>query len=55
MSWRLVLFALGGAALGFVYQRVVGCRSGSCPLTSNAWVTTLYGALVGVLTSGGWR
>ncbi|MEK9136601.1 MAG: DUF6132 family protein [Bacteroidota bacterium] len=40
--------AVGGAA-GFLYYKVVGCKSGACPLTSNPWVSTLYGALVGAL------
>lgn len=38
-----------GGALGFVYQRFVGCRTGACPLTSNPVVATLYGAFLGYL------
>lgn len=38
-----------GAAGGYVYYRVVGCRTGGCPLTSNPWISTLYGALLGAL------
>ncbi len=38
-----------GAAGGFLYYRVVGCRTGACPLTSNPWISTLYGALLGAL------
>jgi Family of unknown function (DUF6132) len=49
MVLRLVLgMALGGAA-GFAYYRFVGCSTGSCPLTSNPWITTLYGMAVGSL------
>lgn len=33
MIWRILLFVLGGAALGFGYQRLIGCRSGMCVLT----------------------
>jgi hypothetical protein len=55
MIWRILLFVLGGAVLGFGYQRLIGCRSGACPITSNPYVATLYGAVVGYLVSGGLR
>jgi hypothetical protein len=38
-----------GAVGGYVYYRLVGCRTGACPLTSNPWISTLYGALLGAL------
>ncbi len=46
---RMVLFALVGAILGFGYYRFVGCRTGACPITGNPYVSTLYGAMLGVL------
>jgi hypothetical protein len=55
MILRLLLFVLGGAALGFAYQRLVGCRTGACVITSNPYVATLYGAVMGYLLSGGVR
>lgn len=39
---------LGGVA-GFSYWYFVGCQSGTCPLTSNPAVTTVYGAVVGLV------
>jgi hypothetical protein len=38
-----------GAALGYGYYRLVGCATGACPITSNPWIATLYGALVGAV------
>lgn len=35
------------AALGFAYYKFIGCRSGVCPITSNPWISTGYGALIG--------
>lgn len=55
MILRILLFVFGGAALGFGYQRLIGCRSGACAITSNPYVSSLYGALVGYLASGGLR
>jgi len=55
MSWRGAMFILGGAIVGFGYQRLVGCRTGGCPVTSNQYIATLYGALVGYAASGGFH
>lgn len=41
------LFILSGASLGFAYYYFIGCNSGSCPITSNPWISTGYGALIG--------
>ncbi len=45
---RVVAGALGAAA-GFAYYYFVGCTSGTCPITSNPFISTAYGALVGLL------
>ena len=55
MILRILLFVVGGAALGLLYQRLIGCRTGACVITSNPYVATLYGAVMGYLVSGGLR
>ncbi len=53
MILRVVLFSLVGGVVGLLYQRLVGCRTGTCAITSNPYVSTLYGAFIGYLASGG--
>ena len=54
ISVKLIVGIIVGAGLGYGYYRLIGCASGSCPLTSNPWVTTIYGAGLGLLfTLGG--
>lgn len=38
-----------GATGGFLYYYFVGCQSGSCPITSNPYISIIYGALMGYL------
>ena len=43
------------AAGGFAYYYFVGCVSGTCPITSNPWISTAYGGLIGFVAAGGLR
>ncbi len=52
---RVALFVVVGAVLGLAYQRFIGCRTGTCPITSNPWIATVYGAVMGLLLSGAYR
>ena len=52
MMARLIIGAVGGGLMGFAMYRYVGCASGACPITSNPWISTIYGVIVGVLLSG---
>lgn len=50
---QIVLGVVVGAGLGYGYHRLIGCATGSCPITANPWSSTIYGALVGFLVAGG--
>jgi len=47
-----IISTIVGAGLGFAYYKFVGCRTGACPITSNPYISTVWGALIGFLVSG---
>jgi hypothetical protein len=50
--FRAAIFAAVGAAGGAAYAHFVGCRTGTCPITSSIWAASLYGSFVGAVA--GW-
>jgi hypothetical protein len=44
-----VIGAVVGAIGGYIYYIQVGCSSGSCAITSNPYMTMLWGAAMGYL------
>ena len=49
---RAAITATLGAGAAAAYAHFVGCRTGTCPLTSNVWIAAIYGGAVGALV--GW-
>jgi hypothetical protein len=45
--WRPVLATFIGALLGFLYYYFVGCTSGHCAITSNPYMSILWGGMMG--------
>jgi len=46
--WRPFLGIVIGGLAGFLYYYFVGCSSGSCPITSNPYMSIIYGGLLGL-------
>ena len=44
-----IIPVLLGGAVGFLYYKLIGCASGTCPITSNPWSSAIYGAVIGLL------
>jgi hypothetical protein len=54
--WRKrILFSLIGALGGYAYYYFIGCSSGRCPISSNPWISTMYGAGMGFILAMGKR
>ena len=39
-----------GAIAGYGWFWFVGCSTGSCPITSNPWTSSIYGGVMGGLS-----
>jgi hypothetical protein len=50
--WRAALAGAAGAVMGGAYAHFIGCRTGTCLITSSVWTASLYGAAIGALA--GW-
>lgn len=47
--WKNIVGITIGALAGFLYYFYVGCASGTCPITGNPYISTLWGAMIGYL------
>jgi hypothetical protein len=47
-----IIGAVVGAIGGYIYYIEVGCNSGSCAITSNPYLSMLWGAALGYLLFG---
>ena len=47
MTLKLIISGCVGGGLGFAFYKFVGCSTGTCPLTSNPYISTTYGIEVG--------
>ncbi len=46
---KYIIGGIVGATLGYLYYRFIGCPSGTCPITSNPYSSTIYGLIIGLL------
>lgn len=45
---RIIGVFVGGIG-GFAYYHFVGCTTGTCPITSNPYISVMYGSFLGYL------
>lgn len=46
---KLSLGVVIGGLIGFAYYYFIGCKSGTCAITSSPVISTLYGVVLGLL------
>jgi phage shock protein E len=46
---KMLLPIFLGGTVGYLYYHYIGCVSGHCPITSNPYISTGYGAAIGIL------
>jgi hypothetical protein len=46
----IILFTIVGAIGGFLYWKFIGCQSGTCPIKSRWYLSTLWGSAFGYLS-----
>jgi hypothetical protein len=46
--WRPFLGVLIGGLAGFMYYYFIGCTSGKCAITSNPYMSVIWGGLMGL-------
>ncbi|HAC15542.1 MAG TPA: hypothetical protein DCE78_06305 [Bacteroidetes bacterium] len=44
-----IVGTIAGAAAGYAYYYYIGCITGTCPIQTNPWLSTLFGAIIGFL------
>ena len=49
IPFKRILPVIIGAILGYGYYHFIGCNSGSCAITSNPYISTAYGGLLGLV------
>ena len=49
LNISVVSSILAGGGLSYLYYRFVGCKTGTCPITRNPWISTIYGMLIGLM------
>lgn len=52
MTKYLIGAIIGGLLGYFVIYRIIGCSSGSCSITSNPYLASIYGMVFGLLLAG---
>ena len=45
----IILGIIGGAVCGYLYYYFVGCKTGTCPISSKPFNSSIYGAVMGAL------
>ena len=48
---RVIIGGVAGAAVGFLLYKIIGCRTGACPLYGNPYLAIIIWCIVGALVA----
>jgi hypothetical protein len=51
---KVIIGVIVGGMAGYLLYRFVGCKTGTCIITSKPWSSILYGMLLGLLLGLRW-
>ena len=51
MAIKILVGVIFGGVFGFFFYRFVGCKTGTCFITGNPYISTIYWALLGGLVA----
>jgi len=51
---KVIIGVIVGGIAGYFLYRFVGCKTGTCIITSRPWSSILYGMLLGLLVGLKW-
>lgn len=51
MILKLIAGVIIGGFLGYLYHKKIGCKTGTCPITSSRYGSIIYGVVLGLLFS----
>lgn len=46
--WKTFAGIAGGIIVGYLYYHFIGCSNGSCAITSNPYMSMLFGGVLGL-------
>ena len=49
IGYKQIVPVFLGAIIGYAYYHFIGCNSGGCPITSSPYISTIYGAVIGLV------
>ena len=50
---RMIIGGVIGAGVGLFLHKVVGCRTGACPLYGNPYTAVIFWGILGVMVAAG--
>lgn len=51
---KVIIGVIVGGIAGYLLYRFIGCKTGTCLITSRPWSSILYGMLLGLLVGLKW-